>query len=101
MRPRRRAGVAVLAIAAGAFGLVGCTGGSAGPLRAGTLRVAVLGSVTLDPAQAGTADQRRQVALVFEPLVRLDRLTRRPQPGLAARWKASDDETRITITLRS
>jgi oligopeptide transport system substrate-binding protein len=55
----------------------------------------------LDPARAATADQLRQVMLVFEPLVRVDRRTHEPHPGLAARWEASGDQTRFTFTLRS
>jgi peptide/nickel transport system substrate-binding protein len=98
---RRQAATTTLAFALGALSLAGCTGAGESPDDAGTLRIAVLGSATLDPARADTADQLGQVALAFDPLVRVDRRTQEPRPGLAARWDVSDDQTRFTFTLQS
>jgi ABC-type transport system substrate-binding protein len=100
MKLRRKVATIALLVAAGAHLLAGCSGATKTPRHPETLHLAVLGSVTLDPARADTADQYRQVALVFEPLVRIDPRTMKPQPGLAERWEASEDQMRFTFTLR-
>jgi len=98
MRP-----VLVAVLATSIAGLAACSGSGSdaeAPRRGGTLRVATVGLATLDPAQADDPTEAAVAEMLFTPLVDLDRRSREPRPGLAARWHVNDDQTIFTFTLR-
>ena len=93
--------VAVLAV------LAGCTSGkSGGPDEAqrsgGTLRLAVVGLATLDPAAVVPTDQAEMVAadLMADGLTSVDAESGELRPALASAWSADSDGTTWTFTLR-
>ncbi|MBU6265204.1 MAG: hypothetical protein KGM14_03305 [Actinomycetales bacterium] len=94
-------GVAVVAVAAtAALGLTACSGSSAPKKSTETLTIsAALQPNNLNPAISGNG--RAGVALypAYEPLVRT-KADGSIEAALATAWKASDDLTSVTYTLR-
>ncbi len=77
---------------------------SAGPgglsgLYGGTLRVGVLGSISLNPFTATDADSWRVIPLVYDSIARIDPGSLEPTPWAAASWTV--EGTYLNVTLRS
>jgi peptide/nickel transport system substrate-binding protein len=105
--PRRGRGsrvvvcLAVVALVSGACSGSGDSKSSAPtPHRGGTLRVAVVGAPSLDPARSDQPVSALVASMLYTPLVRVDPLTAEPKPGVAARWSADHTQTRFTFVLR-
>ena len=54
---------------------------------------------TLDPCMATRLDEFRLITSLFEPLIRLDAATLKPQPALAERWETNADQSVWTFTI--
>lgn len=79
----------------------GALGGDrAAPRSGGTLRVALTGLRTLDPARAVDPVEIMTVDHLFDTLVSYDPETLEVRPGLASSWDASFDQRRFTFELR-
>lgn len=102
----RRLASVVLAIALVASGCSRDGGGDrdrgAGgpPKKGGTLRVALAGLGSLDPAQARSPEQVLAAEQLFDSLTAYDPDTLAPVPSLAARWESTPDQKVWTFTLR-
>ncbi len=75
------------------------THGDASGLYGGNLRVAVRGTISLNPFTATNADSWKVIPLVYDSLARIDPVTLTPTPWAAASWSISG--TTLTATLRS
>jgi len=91
-------GIAVLLLLSGA-GSVRATHGDLSGLYGGTLRVAVQGTLNLNPFTATDADSWKVIPLVYDSLARIDPVTLVPTPWAAESWSVSGND--ITVTLRS
>lgn len=87
--------------------LSGCTSAlnkpssqTSGPIRGGTLAVAVTPDAQPGAVLGGYESNWPWLSNVFETLVRLDPKTREPKPLLATKWKVASDGLSIAITLR-
>ncbi len=106
-RPGRRA-VAALAVVLVATAVVACSSGkgggdAGGPRRSGgTMRLAVVGLTSYDPATVVPTDQAEMVAadLVADGLTAVDAQSGAVVPSLAESWVADDAGTTWTFTLR-
>ncbi len=65
----------------------------------GTFRVAVRGSIDLNPFTATDADSWKVIPLVYDSLARIDPISLEPAPWAAASWNVSGSD--VTVTLRS
>ena len=92
---------AVLAVAALAAGLAGCTNGGSKveddavpdkPRPGGVLRVGLTRVGSLDPAQARTVEQLLVADQLFDSLTTPHPATQEPQPSIAARWDTPDQK---------
>jgi ABC-type transport system substrate-binding protein len=89
------------------LGVAACSGGSGSkadapsPHRGGTLRVAVVGVPSLDPARSDQPAAALVAGMLSTPLVRVDPVSANPKPGIAARWSADPTQTRFTFALRT
>jgi len=75
-------GIAVLLLLSGA-GSVRATHGDLSGLYGGTLRVAVQGTLNLNPFTATDADSWKVIPLVYDSLARIDPVTLVPTPWAA------------------
>ena len=75
------------------------THGDASGLYGGNLRVAVRGTISLNPFTATDADSWKVIPLVYDSLARIDPATLTPTLWAASSWSISG--TTLTATLRS
>jgi len=105
----RNVGAVALAVLATLALVAGCTSGKRSgdaadaPRSGGTLRLAVAGLATYDPATVVPTDQAEMVVadLVADGLTAIDAQTGGVVPSLAESWVADDAGTTWTFTLRA
>lgn len=102
-RPSTRRAVVLLTVGFLALGasLTACNGtgpDDEAPIEGGTLRVATVGPIEVDPALAVDQSRAAIADLLYDPLVILDPATLAPTPELAE-WEASERQRRFTFTL--